>query len=49
MVAGLVILGIGNWREVMEMDIENAIHTYKIHYIQRYNENLEYEKAKAKK
>lgn len=47
--AGLVLMKIGTWRDVMEMDIENAIETYKIHYIQRYNENLANELSKANK
>lgn len=43
--AGLVLMNVGTWRDIMEMDIENAINTYKIFYINRYNENLAYEKA----
>lgn len=27
----------------MDMDIEDAINTFSIHYINRYNENLAYE------
>lgn len=33
----------------MDMDIEDAINTFCIHYINRVNENLYYEDAKAKK
>lgn len=31
------------------MDIEDAINTFCIHYINRVNENLAYEEAKSKK
>ena len=32
----------------MDMDIENAINTFCIHYINRVNENLAYQEAKSK-
>lgn len=32
----------------MEMDIENAINTFCIFYINRLNENIAYEEAKNK-
>lgn len=40
---GLVNFGVGTWREVSDMDIEDAINTFCIMYINRYNENLAYE------
>ena len=35
---GLVTFGVGTWREIMEMDFENALRTFEIHYINRINE-----------
>lgn len=46
LVTGLVIFRVGTWREVMDMDIEDAINTFMILYIQRYNENLAYESSR---
>ena len=43
---GLVNFGVGTWREVSNMDIEDAINTFCIMYINRYNENLAYESNK---
>ncbi len=43
---GLVLFGVGTWRECMELDIENAIKTFEIHYINRLNENDAIENAK---
>ena len=43
---GLVNFGVGTWRELSDMDIENAINTFCIMYINRYNENLAYESNK---
>ena len=36
---------VGTWREVCEMDIEDAINTFMILYIERFNEYLIYENA----
>ena len=30
----------------MDLDIEDAINTFVVHYIDRYNENLAYESSK---
>jgi len=46
---GLVLFGVGTWREIMDMDIENAIKTFSIHYIAKYNEWADYENNKPKK
>lgn len=43
---GLVSFGVGTWRECMEMDIEDAIRTFEIHYINRLNENDAIEAAR---
>lgn len=45
---GLVTFGVGTWRECVEMDFENAIRTFEIHYINRINE-LEAIKLSKKK
>lgn len=42
---GLVSFGVGSWREVMDMDIENAIRTFRIHYINRLNECVAMDRA----
>ena len=49
LVVGLVLFGVGTWREIMDMDIENAIKTFSIHYIAKYNEWADYENNKPKK
>ncbi|WP_289686485.1 hypothetical protein [Helicobacter rodentium] len=48
MVSGLVELGFYSWREVMDMDIENAINTFCIHYYKNFREILEYKEAENK-
>ncbi|HED5364328.1 TPA: hypothetical protein R5B02_001629 [Campylobacter jejuni] len=45
---GLVSYKVGTWREVMEMDFEDAINTFKILYINSLNEALEYEELNKK-
>lgn len=49
LIVGLVGFKVGTWREVMQMDIEDAINTFCIHYINRVNENLAYDEVKNKK
>lgn len=44
LVAGLVTFGVGTWRAVMDMDIEDAVRTFCIHYINKFNENAELER-----
>ncbi len=44
LVVGLVTFGVGTWRAVMDMDIEDAVRTFCIHYINKFNENAEYER-----
>lgn len=44
--SGLVLAGVGNYREIMDMDFESAVYTFTIHYINRINENLAYEAMK---
>lgn len=46
---GLVLFGVGTYREILEMDFESAVHTYAIHYINRINENLAVEAIRNKK
>lgn len=46
LVVGLVSFGVGTWRECMGMDIEDAIRTFEIHYINRLNENEAIEAAR---
>ena len=46
---GLVLFGVGDYRQILEMDFESAVHTYAIHYINRINENLAVEAMKNKK
>lgn len=44
----LVSFGVGTWREIMEMDIENALRTLEIHLINRLNEIEAHEEALKK-
>lgn len=46
---GLVLFGVGDYRQIMDMDFESAVNTYAIHYINRINENLAIEATKNKK
>ena len=48
LIVGLVLFGVGSYREVLNMDFEDAIYTYAIHYINRINENLAIENAQNK-
>ena len=48
LVVGLVLFGVGSYREVLSMDFEDAVYTYSIHYINRINENLAIENAQNK-
>ena len=45
---GLVLFGVGSYKEVLNMDFEDAVYTYSIHYINRINENLAIENAQNK-
>lgn len=45
LVVGLVTFKIGTYKQVMEMDIEDAINTFYIHYTNRFNENYLYERS----
>lgn len=49
LVVGLVLFGVGDYRQIMNMDFESAVHTYAIHYINRINENLAVEAMRNKK
>ena len=49
LIVGLVLFGVGSYREVLNMDFEDAVYTYSIHYINRINENLAIENAESKK
>ena len=49
LIVGLVLFGVGSYREVLNMDFEDAVYTYSIHYINRINENLAIESAESKK
>ena len=49
LIVGLVLFGVGSYREILEMDFENAVYTYSIHYINRINENLAVEAMRNKK
>ena len=49
LIVGLVLFGVGSYREVLSMDFEDAVYTYAIHYINRINENLAIESARSKK
>lgn len=46
---GLVLFGVGDYRQIMNMDFESAVNTYAIHYINRINENLAVEAMRNKK
>lgn len=48
LVVGLVLFGVGDYRQVMDMDFESAVHTYAMHYINRINENLAIEAMNKK-
>ena len=48
LIVGLVLFGVGSYREVLNMDFEDAVYTYSIHYINRINENLAIENAQNK-
>lgn len=48
LIVGLVLFGVGSYREILDMDFENAVYTYSIHYINRINENLAIENARNK-
>lgn len=45
LVVGLVTFKVGTYKQVMEMDLEDAINTFYIHYTNRFNENFLYEKS----
>lgn len=45
---GLVTFGVGTWREVMDMDFEDAVHTFYIHYVNRINECVSMDTAREK-
>ena len=49
LVVGLVLFGVGDYRQILEMDFESAVNTYAIHYINRINENLAVEAMRNKK
>ena len=49
LIVGLVLFGVGSYKEVLNMDFEDAVYTYAIHYINRINENLAIEYAENKK
>ena len=49
LIVGLVLFGVGSYREVLNMDFEDAVYTYAIHYINRINENLAIENASKKR
>ena len=48
LIVGLVLFGVGSYREILDMDFEDAVYTYAIHYINRINENLAIEYARSK-
>lgn len=48
LIAGLVLFGVGSYRDILDMDFEDAVYTYSIHYINRINENLAIENARNK-
>ena len=48
-IVGLVLFGVGSYKEVLNMDFEDAVYTYSIHYINRINENLAVEAMRNKK
>lgn len=49
LIVGLVLFGVGSYKEVLNMDFEDAVYTYSIHYINRINENLAIENARNNK
>ena len=49
LIVGLVLFGVGSYRDILEMDFEDAVYTYSIHYINRLNENLATESARNNK
>lgn len=49
LVVGLVLFGVGDYRQILDMDFESAVNTYAIHYINRINENLAVEAMRNKK
>ena len=48
LIVGLVLFGVGSYKEILDMDFEDAVYTYAIHYINRINENLAIENAQNK-
>lgn len=46
LVASLVLFRVGSYREVLKMDLEDAIKTYSIFYIDYKNQEAEYEHSK---
>ena len=49
LIVGLVLFGVGSYRDILEMDVEDAVYTYSIYYINRINENLAIENARNNK
>ena len=49
LVVGLVLFRVGSYRQILDMDFEDAVYTYSIHYINRINENLAIENARNNK
>ena len=49
LIVGLVLFGVVTYREILNMDFEDAVYTYSIHYINRINENLAIENARNNK
>lgn len=49
LIVGLVLFGVGSYRDILEMDFEDAVYTYSIYYINRINENLAIENARNNK
>ena len=49
LIVGLVLFGVGSYKEILDMDFEDAVYTYSIHYINRINENLAIENARNNK
>lgn len=49
LVASLVLFKVGTWAEVMDMDLEDAINTYSVFYIDYKNQEAELKSEHSKR
>lgn len=49
LVASLVLFKVGTYRQVLEMDLEDAVKTYSIFYIDYKNQEVELKREHSKR